>query len=70
MLRKDLKNPYVLDFIVHYHLQVQPNPKKIVQKTHDIFFEISLRPFEVIEVEWKSASKFWGCDLEILKIIK
>ena len=32
---------------------------------HDIFFEFSLRPFEVVEVEWKSASKFWGCDLEI-----
>ena len=25
--------------------------------THDIFFEFSLRPFEVVEVEWKSASK-------------
>ena len=49
----------------HYHLQVQANPKKIVQKktmlfsasmgemglTHDIFFEFSLRPFEVVEVE-------------------
>ena len=33
------------------------------------FFEVSVRPFEVVEVEWKSASKFWGCDLEFLKII-
>ena len=38
--------------------------------SHYIFSEFSLRPFEVVEVEWKSASKFWGCDLEILKIIK
>ena len=28
------------------------------------FIEFLLRPFEVVEVEWKSASKFWGCDLE------
>ena len=44
--------------------QVQANPKKIAQKrdaifsiygetglTHDIFFEFSLRPFEVVEAE-------------------
>jgi len=29
------------------------------------FFKFSLRPFEVVEVKWQSASKFWGCDLEI-----
>ena len=33
--------------------------------SHDFFFEFSLRPFEVVEVKWKSVSKFWGCDLEI-----
>ena len=32
---------------------------------HDIFFKFSLRPFEVVEVEWHLASKFWGCDLKI-----
>ena len=67
--------------ILHYHLQVQANPKKIAQKKecyflaslgetglcHDIFLKFSLGP---IEVEWKSASKFWGCNLEFLKIIK
>ena len=37
--------------------------------SHDIFFEFSLRPFEVVEVEWKSASKFWGCDPEIWYLI-
>ena len=48
----------------HYHLQVQANPKKIVQKNDAIFsiygrnrinpwhfFEFSLRPFEVVEAE-------------------
>ena len=48
----------------HYHLQVQANPKKLYKKTmlflasmgetgltHDIFFEFSLRPFEVVEAE-------------------
>ena len=50
---------------VHYHLQVQANPKKIVQKktmlflasmgetglTHYICFEFSLGPFKVVEAE-------------------
>ena len=35
--------------------------------SHDIFFEFSVGPFEVVEVEWKSRSNFWGCDLEILQ---
>ena len=49
----------------HYHLQVQANSKKIAQKksmlflvsmrktglSHDIFFEFSVGPFEVVEVE-------------------
>ena len=47
---------------MHYHLKVQANPKKMAQKTmlflasmgktgltHDIFFQFSLRPFEVVE---------------------
>ena len=54
----------LLIHIKHYHLQVQANPKKIVQKkpmlflasmgetglTQDIF-EFSLGPFEVVEAE-------------------
>ena len=49
----------------HYHLQVEPNPKKNCTikpilfsvsmgktgLTHDIFFEFSLGPFEVVEAE-------------------
>ena len=49
----------------HYHLEVQANPKKIVQKkpmlflasmgktglSHDVFFKFSVWPFEVIEFE-------------------
>ena len=49
----------------HYHLQVQANSKKIVQKKtmlflasmgetgliHDIFFQFSLRPFKVFEAK-------------------
>ena len=49
----------------HYHLQVQANPQKNCTKkpmlflaslgetglTHDIFFQFSLRPFEVVEAE-------------------
>ena len=49
----------------HYHLQVQAISKKIAQKktmlflvsmgktglSHDIFFEFSVGPFEVVEVE-------------------
>ena len=51
-------------YSAHYHLEVQANPKKWHKKTmlflasmgktgltHDIFFEFSLRPFEVVEVE-------------------
>ena len=53
-------------YTVHYHLQVQANPKKKLYKkktmlflasigelglTHDIFFEFSLRPFKVVEAE-------------------
>ena len=34
--------------------------------THDFFFEFSLRPFEVVEVEWKSRLNFRGCDLQLL----
>ena len=49
---------------IHYHLQVQANPKKCTKNpmlflasmgemglTHDIFFEFSLGPFEGTEVE-------------------
>ena len=49
----------------HYHLQVQANSKKIAQKktmlflasmgktglTHEVFFEFSVGPFEVVEAE-------------------
>ena len=62
----------------HYHLQVQTNSKKNCTKkpmqflasmgktglSHDIFFKFSLRPFEVIEVEWPRLVKFWGRNLE------
>ena len=51
--------------VLHYHLQVQANSKKNCTKkpmlflasmgktglTHDIFFEFSLGPFEVVEAE-------------------
>ena len=72
----------VLSFLpIHYHLQVEANPKKNCTKkpmlflvsmgktglSHDIFFEFSLRPFEVIEVAWKSRLHFWGCDLQHCK---
>ena len=71
-MQSNLRDRLVLTFDpTHYHLQVEPNPKKnctikpmlfsvFMGKTgltHDIFFEFSLRPFEVVEVEWKSASK-------------
>ena len=49
---------------IHYHLEVQTNPKKMLKKTmlvlasmgetglsQGIFFKFSLRPFKVIEVE-------------------
>ena len=50
---------------IHYHLEVQANPKKNGTKkpmlfltsmgetglSHDIFFKFSLGPFEVVEVE-------------------
>ena len=33
------------------------------------FFEFSLRPFEVIEVEWRLRLIFWGCNLQLLQSI-
>ena len=56
-------------------------PKKLYNKTDAIFsiygkkrdypmtffFEFSLRPFEVVEVEWKSRLIFWGCNLQLLQ---
>ena len=66
---------------LHYHLQVEPNPPKNCTikpmlfsvsmgktgLTHDIFFEFSLRPFEVVEVEWKLRLIFWGCNFQLLQ---
>ena len=61
------ENKFTTSFpnILHYHLQVQANPKKYGTKkpmlflasmgktglTHEIFFEFSLGPFEVVEAE-------------------
>ena len=56
----------------HYHLQVQANPQKNCTKnqmlflaskgetglSHDIFFEFSLRPFQVVEVKGRWMLKF------------
>ena len=47
---------FTIKWTKHYHLEVQANPKKIVQKTDGInswhfFFEFSLRPLEVVEAE-------------------
>ena len=57
--------------LVHYHLEVHANPKKMLQKNRlslGIFFKFSLGPFEVVEVEWWSmlnfeaaTSKFCNC---------
>ena len=57
-------------FSSHYHLDLQANAKKSVQKNqflasmretglyHDIFFKFSLRPFEHAEVKWRSMLNF------------
>ena len=58
--------------LIHYHLEVQANPKPMAQKkwmlflasmretvlSHDIFFKFSVRPFKVVEVEWPQMVKF------------
>jgi hypothetical protein len=55
----------LMQYSIHYHLEVQANQKKLWHKkpmlflasmgetglSHDIFFKFSLRPFEVVEVE-------------------
>ena len=50
---------------LHYHLEVQANPKKLflasmveMGLSQDINFKFSLRPFEVIEVEWQLMLNF------------
>ena len=61
----------LLSLVLHYHLEVQTNPpQKNVKKTQflasmgemglspDIFFRLSLGPFEVIEVKWQSMLDF------------
>ena len=59
------KKPRIWKNKKHYHLQVQANSKKNCTKkqmlflvsmgktglSHDIFFEFSVGPFEVVEVE-------------------
>ena len=66
----------------HYHLQVQANP--ILQKkpmlflasmwetglTHDIFFEFSLGPFEVVEAEGGRLVKEADFEAEIFFLLK
>ena len=62
---------FIHSSLVHYHLQVQANPKKKLHKKTDAifsiygknginpwhFFKFSLRPFEVIEAE---GGQFWS----------
>ena len=62
----------LMDLGLHYHLQVQANPKKCTKKlililasmgksglSHDIFLKFSLRPFEVVLELYRKIEQKW-----------
>ena len=69
--QNNFNNPICSYFLIHYHLEVQANPKKNCTKkpmlflasigetglSHDIFLKFLLGPFEVVEVKGHSRFK-------------